>query len=162
MQKRLCSNAPFYVLGPLVTDVAPGYDHITSAIGGALAGYAGADFICYVTPGEHLRLPDEEDVRQGVIAARIAGHAADIARGNPGAVEWDHRMSRARKRLDWKEQIRLSIDPDTAEKIRKEGGNIGQEACSMCGDYCAVKLVREALGKSSENSTGKMPEENKR
>ncbi len=113
IQKELCKGAPFYVLGPLVTDVAPGYDHITSAIGGAIAGAAGADFLCYVTPSEHLRLPDLEDVREGVIASRIAAHAADIAKGVKGAMEWDREMARRRKALDWKGQIELSINPDT-------------------------------------------------
>ena len=147
LEKQLCCNAPFYVLGPIVTDVAPGYDHITSAIGGALAAEAGADFLCYVTPGEHLKLPDLEDVRQGVVATRIAAHAADIAKGLPGAVEWDVAMSKARKRLDWEEQIRLSMDPERAKQIREEGKPHIQDVCSMCGEYCAIKLVREALQK---------------
>jgi phosphomethylpyrimidine synthase len=150
MQKRLCSNAPFYVLGPLVTDVAAGYDHITSAIGGALAGFAGADFLCYVTPGEHLKLPDEQEVRDGVIASRIAAHAADVARGLPAAVEWDRSMSDARKRLDWDEQIRLSIDPKHAARLREDGKPETQDVCSMCGEFCAVKLVRKALHPDSK------------
>ena len=114
LQKRLCDDAPFYVLGPLVTDVAPGLDHITLAIGGAIAAISGADFLCYVTPTEHLGLPDVEDVRMGVLAARVAGHAADLVRGRPGAWEWDRMMSRARKDRNWAEQIRLALDPDLA------------------------------------------------
>lgn len=144
LQKKLCEDAPFYVLGPVVTDVAPGYDHITSAIGGAIAAEAGADFLCYVTPGEHLKLPDIEDVRQGVIGTRIAAHAADIAKGVPGAMAWDNAMSEARKNLDWDRQVALSIDPERARAIR-ESGKPHSDVCSMCGDYCAIKLVREAL-----------------
>ena len=147
LEKCLCSNAPFYVLGPLVTDVAPGYDHITSAIGGAIAAVAGADFLCYVTPGEHLRLPDLEDVRQGVIATRIAAHAADIAKGFPKALEWDIAMSKARKNLDWDSQIELAIDPERARKLRDEGKPEQSDVCSMCGEYCAIKLVKETLRK---------------
>jgi len=147
IEKKLCNNAPFYVLGPLVTDIAPGYDHITSAIGGAIAAEAGADFLCYVTAAEHLKLPSVEEVRQGVIATRIAAHAADIAKGVPGAMEWDNRMSRARKNLDWDEQIRLSIDPKTAARLRAEGKPELNEVCSMCGEYCAVRLVSELLEK---------------
>jgi phosphomethylpyrimidine synthase len=142
LQKRLCHGAPFYVLGPLVTDVAPGYDHITAAIGGALAAWAGADFICYVTPSEHLRLPTIEDVREGVIAARIAGHAADLARGLPGAADWDRNMARARKALDWKAQIRLAIDPARASKVRSEIPPTDEDVCSMCGELCAIKIGR--------------------
>ncbi len=145
LQKRLCNDAPFYVLGPLVTDVAPGYDHITSAIGGALAGMHGADFICYVTPGEHLKLPDVKEVHQGVIAARIAAHAADIAKGIPGAMEWDRAISQARKDLDWQEQIKLSIDPELAASVRKANKTHDADVCSMCGEYCAIKLVNESL-----------------
>ena len=144
VQKRLCENAPFYVLGPVVTDIAPGYDHITSAIGGAIAAEAGADFLCYVTPGEHLKLPDIEDVRQGVIGTRIAAHAADIAKGIPGAMEWDDAMSKARKNLDWNKQIALSIDPERAAAIRNSG-KTHNDVCSMCGEYCAIKLVKDAL-----------------
>jgi len=145
LEKQLCNNAPFYVLGPIVTDVAPGYDHITAAIGGAVAASAGADFLCYVTPGEHLKLPDLEDVHQGVIATRIAGHAADIAKGIPRAMEWDIAMSRARKQLDWDTQIELSIDPECARKYRNAGKPHIQEVCSMCGEYCAIKLVDQAI-----------------
>jgi len=143
LQKRLCHGAPFYVLGPLVTDIAPGYDHITAAIGGAIAAYAGADFICYVTPSEHLRLPTVEDVRQGVIAARIAGHAADVARGLPGAADWDRKMAEARKRLDWKAQISLAIDPERAQKVRSEIPPADEDVCSMCGELCAIKIGRQ-------------------
>jgi phosphomethylpyrimidine synthase len=146
IQKRLCEGAPFYVLGPLVTDVAPGYDHITAAIGGAIAASAGADFICYVTPTEHLGLPTPDDVREGVIAARIAGHAADIVKGVKGAIDWDNAMAHARKARDWQQQIELSIDPAKAERIRKERRASSDEVCSMCSEFCAMKIVEEALG----------------
>ena len=139
LQKRLCGGAPFYVLGPLVTDIAPGYDHITSAIGGAIAAMSGADFLCYVTPAEHLRLPTPEDVRQGVIAARIAGHAADIARGLPGARQRDDDMARARKRLDWTAQINLSLDPETARRRREETAPADESVCTMCASLCSIK-----------------------
>ncbi len=139
LQKQLCDNAPFYVLGPLVTDVAPGLDHITSAIGGAIAASNGADFLCYVTPSEHLGLPDVEDVRMGVLAARVAGHAADLVRRRPGAWEWDEKMSRARKDRKWSEQISLAIDPDLAREIRSRTCKEDHETCSMCGDLCAYK-----------------------
>ena len=145
LQKRLCHNAPFYVLGPLVTDVAAGYDHIAAAIGGAIAAASGADFLCYVTPTEHLGLPDLEAVREGVIAARIAGHAADVAKGISGAMEWDRRMSEARKSLDWSEQIRLSIDPERAKRLRSTLTPAEVNECSMCGRYCAMKIVSEYL-----------------
>lgn len=139
LQKRLCDEAPFYVLGPLVTDVAPGLDHITSAIGGAIAAAAGADFLCYVTPSEHLGLPEVEDVRIGVLAARAAGHAADLARRLPGAWEWDERMSRARKARDWAEQMRLALDPRLVKEIRGRTCAEDYETCTMCGDLCAYK-----------------------
>jgi phosphomethylpyrimidine synthase len=139
MQKKLCDDAPFYVLGPLVTDVAPGLDHITSAIGGAVAAMHGADFLCYVTPSEHLGLPDVEDVRMGVLAARVAGHAADIVRGRRDAWEWDEKMSRARKDRKWEEQIRLAIDPTLAREIRRRTCKEDHETCTMCGDLCAYK-----------------------
>ncbi len=145
LEKRICQNAPFYVLGPIVTDVAPGYDHITSAIGGAIAASEGADFLCYVTPGEHLKLPDAEDVRNGVIGARIAAHAADIVKGVPGAAEWDHAMSYARKKLDWEQQLSLAIDPVTARKIRAQVTPKEEDVCSMCGEYCAIRMVHDAL-----------------
>ena len=141
LEKRLCRNAPFYVLGPLVTDVAPGYDHITAAIGGTLAAVSGADFLCYVTPAEHLCLPTIDDVHDGVIVSRIAAHAADIVKGVKGARDWDLQMARARKVLDWDAQINLAIDPELARKKRGARNKIDEEACSMCGDYCAVKLV---------------------
>jgi phosphomethylpyrimidine synthase len=139
MQKQLCDGAPFYVLGPLVTDIAPGLDHITSAIGGAVAAMSGADFLCYVTPSEHLGLPHEEDVRMGVLAARVAGHAADVVRGVPGARKWDEEMSRARKDRDWPEQFRLAIDPSLAREIRARTCPGEHETCTMCGDLCAYK-----------------------
>jgi phosphomethylpyrimidine synthase len=140
LQKRLCDDAPFYVLGPLVTDVAPGLDHITSAIGGAVAAASGADFLCYVTPSEHLGLPDADDVRMGVLAARAAGHAADLVRRRPGAWKWDETMSRARKRRDWAEQIRLALNPELARDIRARTCGQDHETCTMCGDLCAYKV----------------------
>jgi phosphomethylpyrimidine synthase len=140
LQKSLCEDAPFYVLGPLVTDVAPGLDHITSAIGGALAAVHGADFLCYVTPSEHLGLPNVEDVRMGVLAARVAGHAADLVRRRPGAWEWDKEMSRHRKERNWEEQIRLAMDPDLARHIRGKTCRENHETCTMCGDLCAYKV----------------------
>lgn len=141
LEKRLCRNAPFYVLGPLVTDIAPGYDHITAAIGGTLAAVSGADFLCYVTPAEHLCLPTLEDVHDGVIVSRIAAHAADLVKGVNGARDWDLKMARARKVLDWDEQLSLAIDPDLARKKRGARNKADETACSMCGDYCAVKIV---------------------
>ena len=142
LQKKLCQGAPFYVLGPLVTDIAPGYDHIVSAIGGALAAMAGADFLCYVTPFEHLGLPGPEEVREGVIAARIAGHAADIARGNPSALKRDLEMSKARKALNWPKQFELALDPERARKIRKTRPPQNDQVCTMCGELCAIKLLQ--------------------
>jgi len=146
LEKKLCNDAPFYVLGPIVTDVAPGYDHITSAIGGALAGYCGADFICYVTPSEHLGLPSVEDVREGVIVARIAAHSADLAKGRRQAVERNAEISRYRKALDWEGQIRLAIDPEKIRSFRKER-SLRDDVCSMCGEYCAMKIVRDYFKK---------------
>ncbi len=143
LQKKLCKGAPFYVLGPLVTDIAAGYDHIACAIGGAIAGMAGADFLCYVTPAEHLRLPSVEDVKEGVIANRIAAHAADIARGNKRAIKWDLEMSEARKALDWKKQISLSIDPSKAKAYRASSEPSLDEVCTMCGEFCAIRIVRD-------------------
>jgi phosphomethylpyrimidine synthase len=143
LQKTLCKGAPFYVLGPLVTDVAPGYDHIVCAIGGALAAYHGADFLCYVTPAEHLKLPTPQDVHEGVIATRIAGHAADVARGLAKARTWDDDIARARKALDWNKQIQLSIDPVKAAQYREESKPETDEVCTMCGKFCAIKMVRE-------------------
>jgi phosphomethylpyrimidine synthase len=144
LQKSICKGAPFYVLGPLVTDIGAGYDHITGAIGGAVAAAAGADFLCYVTPSEHLSLPDVEDVRQGVVASRIAAHAADIAKGVKGAADLDLKMAQARKRLDWETQMKLSLTPEYSRKVHQKHGSSG-EACSMCGDFCAMKLVSEYL-----------------
>ncbi|MDO9390721.1 MAG: phosphomethylpyrimidine synthase ThiC [bacterium] len=143
IQKELCKGAPFYVLGPLVTDIAPGYDHITAAIGGAWAAYFGADFLCYVTPSEHLKLPDIDDVREGVIVLRIAAHAADIAKGVPGAREWDLKMSQARKALDWDKQIELSINPPHARQVYESAPKRESGACTMCGDYCSMKKMNE-------------------
>ncbi len=145
IEKKLCHGAPFYVLGPLVTDVAPGYDHITSAIGGAIAASAGADFLCYVTPAEHLRLPDLEDMKEGIVASRIAAHAADIAKGVKGAIEWDHAMSQARADLNWKKMIDLAIDPVKARRYRESSQPIDSDVCTMCGDLCAVKRCNEVL-----------------
>ena len=142
IQKKLCHGAPFYVLGPVVTDVAPGYDHITSAIGGTLAAANGADFLCYVTPAEHLRLPDNQDVKEGIVAARIAAHAADIAKGLPGAIEWDHQMSEARCDLDWEKMMSLALDPEKARAYRDTSKPYDEKVCTMCGDMCAVKRSR--------------------
>lgn len=144
LQKKLCKGAPFYVLGPLVTDIAPGYDHITGAIGGAIAGAAGADYLCYVTPAEHLKLPSTEDVHEGVIASKIAAHAADIAKGLPGAIERDIAMAERRNNLDWKGQIELSLDPEKAQRFRHEGNTYKGDACSMCGSYCAIKVFKKS------------------
>ncbi len=145
LQKKLCHGAPFYVLGPIVTDVAPGYDHITSAIGGAIAAAHGADFLCYVTPAEHLRLPDLQDMKEGIIAARIAAHAADIAKEIPGAMDWDNAMSRARKELDWQKMIELAMDPEKAMAYRQSSKPMDPDVCTMCGDLCAVKRSRRIL-----------------
>ncbi|MBA4418488.1 MAG: phosphomethylpyrimidine synthase [Syntrophus sp. (in: bacteria)] len=146
LQKKLCNDAPFYVLGPLVTDIAPGYDHITSAIGGALAGFYGADFLCYVTPSEHLGLPTPDDVREGVTVCRIAAHAADVARGNEEAVARDRAMSIYRKALDWDGQIKCAIDPDKIRDFRKDR-NLENNVCSMCGEFCAMKIVKDYFKK---------------
>ena len=145
IQKRLCHGAPFYVLGPLVTDIAPGYDHITSAIGGAIAASAGAAFLCYVTPAEHLALPNVDDVKQGIIASRIAAHAADIAKKIPHARDIDDAMADARRNFDWKKQWECSIDPETAKKIRDDRKPEIEESCSMCGKFCAVRSMNKAL-----------------
>lgn len=154
LQKRVCHGAPFYVLGPLVTDIGAGYDHIVGAIGGAIAAAAGADFLCYVTPAEHLGLPSPDDVREGLIASRIAGHAADIVKGLPGALERDLRLSQARKKLDWEGQQRLALDPRKFESVRRDRRS-GSAACSMCGDYCAMQLVSKFLGNPGEADAGK-------
>ncbi|WP_294336262.1 phosphomethylpyrimidine synthase ThiC [uncultured Clostridium sp.] len=145
IQQSVCKGAPFYVLGPLVTDIAPGYDHITAAIGGAIAASAGASFLCYVTPAEHLRLPNRDDVKEGIIASRIAAHAADIAKGIPGAKEWDRKMAQARARLDWEEQFSLAIDPEKARRYRAESKPEKEDTCSMCGNFCAVKNMNRIL-----------------
>ncbi len=146
LQKSICKEAPFYVLGPLVTDCAMGYDHIAAAIGGALAGYFGADFLCYVTPSEHIRLPDINDVKEGVIASRIAAHAADIAKGYKKALDKDNRMAQARRNFNWQEQIMLSFDSEKVLSMRKERPPIkDEEVCSMCGEFCAIKISRKAV-----------------
>ncbi|BCI59777.1 phosphomethylpyrimidine synthase ThiC [Solibaculum mannosilyticum] len=145
LEKRLCHNAPFYVLGPLVTDIAPGYDHITSAIGGAIAAATGADFLCYVTPAEHLRLPDEDDMKEGIMAARIAAHAGDIAKGIPGASDWDDQMSDARQALDWDKQFELCIDPEKAKKYRASSSPALHDSCSMCGNMCAMRNMNRIM-----------------
>lgn len=156
MQKRLCHNAPFYVLGPLVTDIAPGYDHITSAIGGAIAAANGADFLCYVTPAEHLRLPDINDVKEGIIASKIAAHAADIAKGIPGARDIDNKMSEARHRVDWEEMFSLAIDGEKARAYFESTPPKDRHTCSMCGKMCAVRTTNMILeGKKVEFCTEK-------
>ncbi|MGE4446456.1 MAG: phosphomethylpyrimidine synthase ThiC [Synergistaceae bacterium] len=145
IQKTLCHGAPFYVLGPIVTDVAPGYDHITSAIGGAVAAANGASFLCYVTPAEHLKLPDVNDVKEGIIAVKIAAHAADIAKGIPGAADWDNEMSLARKNLDWNKMFSLSIDPEKARRYRESAKPEKEDTCSMCGNFCAIRNMNRIL-----------------
>ena len=145
VQKSICMGAPFYVLGPLVTDIAPGYDHITSAIGGTVAAMNGASFLCYVTPAEHLRLPDVDDVKEGIIAARIAAHAADIAKGVPHAMDWDNEMAVARKKLDWNAMFDLAIDPEKARRYRESSRPEKEDTCSMCGNFCAVKNMNRIL-----------------
>ena len=151
MEKRICHGAPFYVLGPLVTDIAPGYDHITSAIGGAIAAQAGANFLCYVTPAEHLRLPDENDVREGIVASKIAAHAADIALGLPGARDRDNAMADARHKLDWPAQFALALDPEKAQRFYEQVPPTERHTCSMCGKMCAVRTTNMILeGKKVE------------
>lgn len=151
MEKRICHGAPFYVLGPLVTDIAPGYDHITSAIGGAIAAQAGANFLCYVTPAEHLRLPDENDVREGIVASKIAAHAADIALGLPGARDRDNAMAEARHKLDWSAQFALALDPEKAQRFYEQVPPTERHTCSMCGKMCAVRTTNMILeGKKVE------------
>lgn len=145
MEKRLCHNAPFYVLGPLVTDIAPGYDHITAAIGGAVAASSGADFLCYVTPAEHLRLPDADDVREGLVATKIAAHAADIAKGIPHARDVDNRMSDARRRVDWEEMFSLALDPEKPRKYFESAPPSNEGTCTMCGKMCAVRTVNTIM-----------------
>lgn len=151
LEKRLCHEAPFYVLGPLVTDIFPGYDHITSAIGGAIAAANGADFLCYVTPAEHLRLPDAADVKEGIIASRIAAHAADIAKGVPHARDRDDQMAEARHRVDWEEMFRLAVDPEKARRYFESTPPSDRHTCSMCGKMCAVRTTNLILeGKKVE------------
>ena len=150
LEKSLCDGAPFYVLGPIVTDVAPGYDHIAAAIGGAVAGAAGADFLCYVTPAEHLRLPDVDDVREGVYALRVAAHAADIASGLPRARDWDDELSRARKSLDWDRVISLALDRTKARTFRDESSPSDEALCTMCGEFCALKKMSDVRKGESE------------
>lgn len=145
LEKKLCHGAPFYVLGPIVTDVAPGYDHITSAIGGALAAAKGADFLCYVTPAEHLRLPDIDDMKEGIIASKIAAHAGDIAKGINGAREWDYKMSKARNNLDWEEMFNLCIDEEKARRYRKSSMPEDEKTCTMCGKMCAVRNMNKVM-----------------
>ncbi|MBP1545259.1 MAG: phosphomethylpyrimidine synthase ThiC [Oscillospiraceae bacterium] len=145
LQKRICHNAPFYVLGPIVTDIFPGYDHITSAIGGAIAAASGADFLCYVTPAEHLRLPDVNDVKEGIIASKIAAHAADIAKGIPHARDIDNKMAQARHRVDWEEMFSLCADPEKARAYFESTPPADRHTCSMCGKMCAVKMTNEIL-----------------
>ncbi|KYK34853.1 MAG: hypothetical protein AYK22_04600 [Thermoplasmatales archaeon SG8-52-3] len=148
LEKEICHGAPFYVLGPIVTDIAPGYDHITSAIGGCLAAYYGANFLCYVTQAEHLGLPNVEEVKEGVIASRIAAHAADVARGLDGAIDWDNKMSRARSELDWKKMLELSINPGLARDIRERCKDADEEVCSMCGRFCSIKTSKCAINEN--------------
>ncbi|MCY6485810.1 phosphomethylpyrimidine synthase ThiC [Clostridium aestuarii] len=151
LEKKLCYGAPFYVLGPIVTDIAPGYDHITSAIGGAIAASTGADFLCYVTPAEHLRLPDLNDMKEGIIATKIAAHAADIAKGVKGARKWDNEMSDARKNLDWNKMIELAIDPEKAKKYRENSRPEDEKTCTMCGKMCAVRNMNKVMSGKNLN-----------
>ncbi|MFW9898066.1 MAG: phosphomethylpyrimidine synthase ThiC [Candidatus Thorarchaeota archaeon] len=146
IQKSLCDDAPFYVLGPIITDIAPGYDDLVSAIGGTIAGLAGADYLCYVTPSEHLGLPNKDEVKRGVIASKIAAHAVNIARYGQRASNWDYKMNIARKNLNWEEMIKYSIDPELARKIHyRNGSSIDADVCSMCGEFCAIKLLKDTL-----------------
>lgn len=150
LQKRLCDNAPFYVLGPLVTDIASGYDHICGAIGGTLAASFGADYLCVVSPAEHLRHPSVEDIKEGVIASKIAAHSADIAKGIKGSLDADRQMSLARKRRDWQKQIALSIDPEKAKEYRRSSQPRLEDVCTMCSEYCSIKLIEECLPKAGK------------
>jgi len=145
LEKKLCHGAPFYVLGPIVTDVAPGYDHITSAIGGAIAASNGADFLCYVTPAEHLRLPNLDDMKEGIIASKIAAHAGDIAKNIKGAKEWDYEMSKARQSLDWNKMFDLSMDPEKARRYRAESMPEHEDSCTMCGKMCSMRNMNKIL-----------------
>ena len=143
LEKKLCHGAPFYVLGPLVTDIAPGYDHITSAIGGAIAATYGADFLCYVTPAEHLKLPDLDDMKEGIIAAKIAAHAADIAKGIPGAIEWDNKMSKARADVDWETMFNLALTDEKPRRYRAMSKPHDEETCTMCGKMCSMRTMKK-------------------
>lgn len=145
LAKKLCYGAPFYVLGPIVTDIAPGYDHITSAIGGAMAASYGVDFLCYVTPAEHLRLPSLEDMKEGIIASKIAAHVGDLGKGIPNAHEWDLKMSQARQRLDWEEMFKLAIDEEKARRYRKESKPEHEDSCTMCGKMCSVRNMNRVM-----------------
>ena len=145
LQQQICHGAPFYVLGPLVTDVAPGYDHITSAIGGAIAATYGASFLCYVTPAEHLRLPTLDDMKEGIIASKIAAHAADIAKGVKGAKQWDYEMSKARKELDWNKMFDICLDPEKPKAYRASSVPEKEDTCSMCGNMCAMRNMNRIL-----------------
>jgi len=151
LQKSLCKGAPYFVFGPVVTDIAAGYDHISAAVGGAISAWAGAEFLCYVTAAEHLGLPGVEEVREGVIAALIAAHASDLAKNIPGAAQWDLEISRARKELNWEKQIELAIDPERAGKLKKERSGDSSAGCAMCGKYCAMEVVSGYLGTSKHN-----------
>ena len=150
LEKKLCEGAPFYVLGPVVTDVAPGYDHITSAIGGAIAAANGADFLCYVTPAEHLRLPTLDDMKEGIIAAKIAAHAADLAKGVKNAEKWDYEMGEARSRLDWDKMFQLAMAPEKARRYREESLPQHKETCTMCGEICAVRTMQRLKEKEEQ------------
>lgn len=152
LQKKLCHGAPFYVLGPLVTDVAPGYDHVTAAIGGAVAAGAGADFLCYVTPAEHLRLPDLNDVREGIVASRIAAHAGDIAKGIPNSRDWDDAMSRARQKIDWDAMFALALEPLKPKAYRESSKPAEEDTCTMCGDLCAMRTMNRLMAKEEGKS----------
>ena len=154
IMKSLCDRAPFYVLGPLVTDIAPGYDHIVSSIGGVMAGMAGADYLCYVTPSEHLGLPNREDVKRGTIACKIAAHAVNIAKYGKRASDWDYKMDIARKNLDWEGMIKQSIDPELAREIHFRNGTVDDDddVCSMCGEFCAIKILKDALEKKASKN----------
>jgi len=145
LEKKLCHGAPFYVLGPIVTDVAPGYDHITSAIGGAIAASNGADFLCYVTPAEHLRLPTLDDMKEGIIASKIAAHAGDIAKNIQGAKDWDYQMSKARQSLDWNKMFELAIDPEKAKRYRAESMPENEDSCTMCGKMCSMRNMNKIM-----------------
>ncbi|WP_017414889.1 phosphomethylpyrimidine synthase ThiC [Clostridium tunisiense] len=151
LEKKLCHGAPFYVLGPLVTDIAPGYDHITSAIGGAIAAANGADFLCYVTPAEHLRLPNLEDMKEGIIATKIAAHAADIAKNIKGARDWDNEMSLARQELNWNKMFELAIDPEKAKRYRKESMPEHEDSCTMCGKMCSMRNMNKIMSGKNIN-----------